>query len=774
MRNGYIFATSAVLLLAGAAKWSHASAGALAENVAELDEIVITAQKRPEKLQDVPVSAVVVSAQALANANIADLSDLNNLVPSVQLNGTINGRVPTGIRGISSVSNEQTVGISSGVAINIDGVPVPSDSFDANNVAGIQNVEVLLGPQSTLGGRTAASGLINLTTRGPTDTLQGFATTTATDDNEYRVEGFISGPLSSRVDASLSVYKNTTPYPITNVAFGTKTTQDVSGARAKVLFKVTDDLDVTVMAHNELTQGHGMNFVYSYITPGAFLLAPPLTQASLFSGVTIGPNNLSYNSPVTQSGASHRDKDYSVIIEDRLPGGYTLASTTAYQHEDQDQVQDLFTVDEYFFNVLTGGHAPPFNDTQQQLNTVQQTSEELKLLSPVDLPVSFLLGAFFSDTRVEELYTRDLAPALLDVDVVSTTKTYDLYGRSAWKFTPTTTLTVGLRFNHDVISYTYDEIVDAITPSDVVGPYYSASSSSSNTGVGDISLKQQFTDNVMGYVSYSRGYSPSAYDTSAALFSAAPLQPVAKETINSYEIGTKGTYFDRTLTLNADVFDTIYTNYQIQTFASVPGAVNPPLQLSSAGKAETRGVEASVDWLATRLTKLSLNAAYIDAKFVTYTGAECYGTGPGLQTAGCSSEIVHGVPQLVQNVSGDTMPNSPKFKANLAADQRVPLPGIPYELLFGGTYAYRTKAEMLPDQNPYAIQAGFGLLNLSAAIQTSDAKFSARLFVNNVTNHHYFTDIEDFWTGPWNGNAVIGQPARDSVRYAGIKLTASF
>src|SRR3984957_17545250 len=531
MRNGYIFATSAVLVLAGASKWSHAVAEAAAESAGELEEIVITAQKRTEKLQDVPVSAMVVSAQTLANANVADLSDLNNLVPSVQLNGTINGRVPTGIRGISSVSNEQTVGISSGVAINIDGVPVPSDSFDANNVAGIQNIEVLLGPQSTLGGRTAATGLINLTTRGPTDTLQGFATTTATDDNEYRVEGFISGPLSSHVDASLSVYKSTTPYPITNVAFGTKTTQDVSGARAKVLFKVTDDLDITVMAHNELTQGHGMNFVYSYITPGAFLLAPPLTQASLFSGVTIGPNNLSYNSPVTQSGASHRDKDYSVIIDYRLPGGYTLASTTAYQHEDQDQVQDLFTVDEYFFNVLTGGHAPPFNDTQQQLNTVQQTSEELKLVSPVDLPVSFLLGAFFSDTRVEELYTRDLAPALLDVDVVSTTKTYDLYGRSTWKFTPTTSLITGLRFNHDVISYTYDELVDAITPASVVGPYYSVGSNASNTVVGDVSLKQQFADNVMGYVTYSRGYSPAAYDTAAALFSDAALQPVAKETI---------------------------------------------------------------------------------------------------------------------------------------------------------------------------------------------------------------------------------------------------
>src|SRR5271168_3619132 len=204
MRTSYLVVTGAALVLAAGVHPTGARAENSADTVTTLEEIVITAQKRPEKLQDVPVAAQVVSAETLANANIADLSDLNNLVPSVQLNGTINGRVPTGIRGISSVSNEQTVGISSGVAITIDGVPVPSDSFDANNVAGVQSVEVLLGPQSTLGGRTAASGLINFTTRGPSSTLQGFAATTVTDDGEYRLEGFLSGPLSDRIDASLS------------------------------------------------------------------------------------------------------------------------------------------------------------------------------------------------------------------------------------------------------------------------------------------------------------------------------------------------------------------------------------------------------------------------------------------------------------------------------------------------------------------------------------------------------------------------------------------
>jgi iron complex outermembrane recepter protein len=769
MHNRHLFVIGAsALLIAGVAHAQTAPpASVAASSGSELEEIVITAQKRTEKLQDVAVSAQVVSSEALARANIADLSDLNNLVPSVQLNGTINGRVPTGIRGISSVSNEQTVGISSGVAINIDGVPVPSDSFDANNVQGIQNVEVLLGPQSTLGGRTAASGLINLVTRGPSDTLQGFATTTVTDDGEYRFEGFLSGPLTDRIEGSLSAYKSTTPYPITNLATGDKTTQDVSGARAKLLFKLTDDLDVTLMAHNELTEGSGFNFVYAYITPGHDLLFTPgpFPQSVMLPGITPSWNNLVYKSPVTSAGADHRDGDYSVTVEDRLPGGYTLTSTTAFSEERQDQTQDLFAVDQFFWQALTGQTV--FFNTQNQVSTVKQQSEELKIVSPIDQTVSWLAGLFYSGVNVDEFYTRTLPPAGLDVHVVPDTKTYDAYGRATWKFTPSTSLVTGLRFNHDEISDRYNQYVSVGVSPPV---FTSISSADSNTVVGDVALKQQFADNVMGYLSYARGYSPAAYNTSAVLTSNAPQTPVGKESINSYEIGVKGTYFERTLTLNVDIFDTIYTNYQIQSYAYAPGELTPPLNLSSVGKAETRGAEFTTEWLATPYTRLSFNAAYINAKFVTYTGAPCY----GLQTAaeGCVTPAGGASPS--QNVSGDTMPNSPKFKGILGAEQRVPLPLPSWEFAFGGTYTYRTSAQMLPDQNPYAIQGAFGLLNLNAGFQTSDGRFSARAFVNNLANHHYFSDVEDFWSGPWNGNAVIGQPARDSVRYAGLKLTVGF
>lgn len=772
MRTSYLVVTGAATLLACGPKWSTALAETAADGTAMLEEIVITAQKRTEKLQDVAVSAMVVSAQTLANANVADLSDLNNLVPSVQLNGTINGRVPTGVRGISSVSNEQTVGISSGVAINIDGVPVPSDSFAANSVKGIQNVEVLLGPQSTLGGRTAASGLINLTTRGPTPTLEGFATTTVTDDGEYGLEGFLSGPLSEHFEASLSAYKSTIPYPVTNLASGDKTTQDISGARVKLLWKVTDDLDVTLMARSELTQGKGFNFVYAYITPGHDLLftAPPgaeppfLTPAVLLPGITPSWNNLVYKSPVTSAGAAHRDGDYSMTVEDRLAGGYTLTSTTAFSEEKQNQTQDLFAVDDFFWQSLTGQSV--FFNTQSQISTVKQQSEEIKIVSPADQSVSWLAGLFYSDVNVDEVYTRTLPPAGLDDHVIPDTKTYDAYARATWKLAASTSLVTGLRFNHDEIAYKYDQFVTvpASPPA-----YYSSGSDSSSTVVGDVSLKQQLTDTVMGYLTYSRGYSPAAYNTSAVLTSNDPMAPVKKETINNYELGIKGTYLNRRLTVNADIFDTVYNDYQIQSYAYAPGVITPPLNLSS-GDAETRGAELSSEWLATNTTRLTLNLAYIDAKFTNYADAPCY----GLQTAaqGCITPAGGASPS--QDVSGDTMPNSPKFKANFGIEQRMPLPDTAYEMVFGGTYAYRSSAQMLPDQNPFAIQSGFGLVNLSAALQRTDGKLSVTAFVKNVANHHYFTDVEDFWSGPWNSNAVIGQPARDSVRYAGLKLTVSF
>jgi iron complex outermembrane receptor protein len=788
---GVAAALCASVGLAQTAANSDVASGASSD---QLEEVVITAQKRTERLEDVPVSAAVVSGNALADSNVSDVSDLNKLVPSLNINGTISGRAPLGMRGISSVSNEQAVGVPSGVAIMIDGVPVPPDSFDGNQVEDVQSVEVLKGPQATLGGRTAAAGVINYRTYDPTSTFEGGVSATATTDHELRGSAHVSGPLGEQFEYSLSVYDANRYYPITNEFYGTKSSQRDSGVRAKLLWKINDAITAKLTFHHATVDQHGFNFVYTYLTPGSELLGA-LPQSELLGPIVPSWRNLRYDSPVNAAGHEQIDNDAQLDLSFDLGGGYTLTSTSAYQHENQRQIQDLFATDVYFFDSLITGMpattplpitnpGPPFFDDQQlQEELITQRSEELKLVSPLDRPVSFVAGFFYSDTDVAMNYQRPFLPAALNLpNVEPKTDTYDVYGRATWKILPSTSLIAGLRYNYDRISYTYNEQEYVLSfPTNVYGPFLSSGSSNSSAVVGDVTLRQQFAPDVMGYATYARGYSPKVYNTATILTSDAPLQPVGQEHIDHFEIGTKGSYLDRRLTANISIFDTVYHDYQINGYTLVPGSVSGILNIDAAGEAETRGAEFDSNWLATPLTRLGLSAAYVDAIFKDWKNAPCvpfYPDGVTGTSTNCSFNPGLG---FTQNMSGKPMPNAPRWKFYLDAQQRIPLGAAPFELLVDGNWAYRTSAQMLSDANPAGVMGAFGIMNLSLGLQSTSGRWSVVAFCNNVFNKIYYQDVEDFWSGPWLNPAagtgtstVIAQPARDAQRYGGIRVNLNF
>lgn len=759
-----------------------------------LEEVVITAQKRTERLQDVPVSASVVNSNTLANSNVSDVSDLNRLVPAVNINGTISGRAPLGIRGISSVSNEQAVGVPSGVAIMVDGVPIPSDSFDGNQIEDVKDVEVLEGPQATLGGRTAAAGVINYRTYDPTSVFTGGATALDTTDHEYRVNAHVSGPITNGLEYSLSAYDANRYFPITNEFYNTKASQRDWGLRGKLLWDITDDISAKLTYHHGSVTQSGFNFAYLYLTPGSELLGA-LPQSVVISPITPSFTNLSYNSPVNDAGHTQTDNDVQFDLNFNL-GAYTLTSTTAYLHEDQKQVQDLFANSVYFFNYLiTGGNPsacvspmPCFNDNQVQTERIIQRSEEIKLVSPLDQPVSFVAGLFYSDTDTNMDYQRPFVGALLNLPSVDpNTATYDIYSRATWKFTPDDSLIGGLRYNYDHLAYSYDQVDYTLTTD--YGPHHSQGSNNSSAVVGDLGIKHQFTSDVMGYATYTRGYSPKVYNTAAPLTNDLPLTPVGQEHIDSFEIGTKGTYFDRRLTVNVDAFDTKYHDYQINSYTAVTGSVSGILNIDAAGAAETRGVELGSSWRATDYTNLSANAAYVHAIFTDWKNAPCVPYYPNGITGlvGDTTNCTSSSNGFVQDMSGKPMPNAPKFKVTLDALQRIPLGKL--DMLVDANWSYRTSAQMLPDANPAGVQGAFGIFNFSVGLQGADAKWTVTAFCNNVFNKIYYQDVEDFWTGPWlnpnagtttypqGGNAtsnVIGQPGRDAQRYGGIRVSVNF
>lgn len=802
MTDSRIVTASLFLAALGAAPTAVAqtAAPAAASDANVLSEVVITAQKRTEKLSDAPVAASVVATTQLAATNSTDISDLNKLVPSVQLNGSFNGRVPMGVRGISSVSNEATVGIASGVEVLVDGVPIPSDSMAGNALEDVARVEVLKGPQSTLGGRTASAGEINIVTFGPTATYQAGASATVTTDDEQHIIGHVSGPLDDKLEFSLAGWAHHLTYPIKNLTTSKHSYSENWGARGKLKFKPVDSFDAELAAHVGEMRSHGSNFVYTYLTPGANLLCGlncppgwPLTQAAMMGGVVPSLRNQNYASPVTASGARIKDADAQLTLNYYL-GDYTISSTTAYQRERQTNVQDLFTVNGFFFQTLCG--CDVFLNTQTQTETIEQTTEELKIVSPADKRFSYVAGVFYSDSKVREHYLRTLPPAAEDLYATPQSQTLGIYGRGVFKLTDATSITAGLRYNYDKLkSEVFQAAFAQVSPQScatvsggVVTPFpcYVDTKSHSDAVVGDVSLQQKFGPRSMVYFNYARGYAPAVYNTSLALtaltnptgpsragpggltYLPADVQPpVGQEHIDHFEIGSKGSYFDRRLTLNVAVFDTMYHNYQIQSFSSQPGVLNSVLVLANTGAAKTRGIEADAVLQPTDGLTVGVNAAYIDAKFTHYPDAPCY-VG---QTTGCAADATG---SMVQNIAGKALPNSPKFKLALNASQNIELDKLPFDLVLAGDYSYRTKAQMLPDQNPQGIQPAFGLLGLSATLVSKNRNYSATFFVKNVTNKHYLTDMEDFWAGPWASNAVIGQPARDARRFFGVYLDAKY
>ncbi|HSW04359.1 TonB-dependent receptor [Aquabacterium sp.] len=757
-------------------------AAAQAQETPQVTEIVITAQKRTERLKDTPVAASVVADDALAKANATDISDINRLVPSVQLKGSFNGRVPLAMRGISTNANEAAIGLTSGVSIMIDGVPVPSDSMAANELQDIRRVEVLKGPQSTLGGRTASSGVINLVTGVPSKTWNGEVGGTVTNDKEYRVNARVSGPLSSALGLSVAAYSNQRDYPIKNLMLGEKSHTEASGARMKLGLAVDKTLDITLMARTAESDSTGGTFTYQYLTPGAalfpnFPFAPAgISQAAAFPGISIRYGNTDYASPVRMRNQV-RDNDVSLTVEKRF-GDYTFSSITAQQKEKISAVQDVTAQATLFLDVLRQGFIPDppigpplFDNTQTIKIKPKSTSQEFKIASPIDQDVSFVAGLFYSDVDVTQDHFRMMFVNPKIDYVTSSTQTLGLYGRATWKLGADTSLLTGLRHNRDKVAYS---IEDRSTQ------FSSANADSSRTTVGDLTLRRKLGKDHMVYGTYARGYKPRAFNTAATLSSNAALQPVDQEDIDHLELGAKSSLMGGALALNLAAFNTTYKNFQVQLYP--PGQIIPSLELANAAKARTRGLELDASWAASSATKLSFGAAYIDAKFLSFKAGPAYPGQTEAQGAVLTGFDSHGAPVFAQDLSGKPMPDAPKFKLTLAADHEVAPAGWPLRLNFNAQYAYRTSALLQGNQNPATRQPGFGILNLGVTATPESGKYQVSAFVNNALNKFYLVNAEDFFSGlysipgnpPGAANAVIGQPARDAKRYVGLRFSVFF
>ncbi|HEX8486447.1 TonB-dependent receptor [Sphingomonas sp.] len=727
-------------------------------------DIVVTALKRAENVQRVPVAINVVGPAALANAGATKLEDLTKLAPSVSFTPA-SGQIHSTISMRGVYSNNLAPGIPAAVGVVVDDIAQPPEAQGFNELADIERIEVLRGPQSTISGRNASAGLINIVTRAPSDVFTAKADLTATSDQELRSQLYVSGPLGETLSASASGYANTFRGVVRNIVTDDYYGRRSYGGRVKLRWQPSAAFEATLTGFLQHLNDQSAAPITQSFSPNANRLGLPFQQAA-GAGIVFDGTNRFIASPVR--GYQRSDSRAASLRMALDVGENQLLSITGYQHEDIDQVQDVLGVTQAAISRSAG-----FDGTQRATLPTETFSQEFRFVSLADQPFSYILGAYYLDTTADYSFVRaGVAPFSRQRD--TGLRNYAAYVRATFRAGDALTATGGLRYNREEIRYS---LLDRLTPTN-----NSVGNDSDDVVLGDASLQYEVQPDVSVYGRYARGYQGKAFDTDAPTVRPNPALPynaatnptlpfaaLKPETVDSFELGLKSQFLDRRITFNVALYRAHYQDYQAQTRVD-DGNGFFIFRLASAGKVTTQGVEAELVARIGDALRLDMAGAYTDAEFKNFTTAPCYGGQTAAQ--GCVGGI--------QNLSGQGLGYTPKWRGNLGAEYRLPIDAVRVSLRSDVTWQSAVNFDVLGD--PLPVQKSYALVNLSAAFASPDERYKLTVFVNNVFNQQYFTQLTDNTTsfsfgapaGTVNRVLATRYLPRDYRAYGGVRLSTSF
>jgi iron complex outermembrane receptor protein len=483
-------------------------------------------------------------------------------------------------------------------------------------------------------------------------------------------------------------------------------------------------------------------------------------------------------------------------------GEFSLASISSYDRYQLEDRQDTDGTDIDFSAYQP--ISPPGGSANGGYFDIRSKTQEFRLTSPDDR-LRYVAGLYFSDTQSERYFVRG-SNTLDDYNVsptpsptptnlptsnsttysrylaTSRATNYALFGQGNYGLTDNLDFLAGLRVNREEIEYTFYDLGNGVTygspkcstttPSGI--PIDTCNEDTSVTGRAG--FQYRFTPDFMTFATFSRGYKGMAYDLTSTLTVRSPVrggpltgspladviastQPVRPETVNSYELGFKGTFFDQTVVWNLTAFYMDFSGFQAQ---SRDGVLNQN-RLNSIGKVTSRGVETEI---AARIGDFTLNGggAYNRAIMEDFPNATCYTR----QTAeeGCVGNM--------QDLSGKPLFNAPKWNFNVNGQYDFPLSGSSLTPFVSAGYRWQSEVVFNLLQDPDSVQGDYGIANLGAGLRTDRWKLTG--FVNNVFDKSYALTMgrESNVNLPPGGNAIGWKPARDSERYFGVRVSVNF
>ena len=703
-----------------------------------LDEIVVTATKRAENLQIVPLTVSVVSQQMLQSQNLMDTADLTQLVPDLSfLPGVNPGASVFGIRGITTLSTNGQ-GLEQSVGVAFDGVPLARPTGSVSDLVDIHSVEVLKGPQGMLFGKNASAGLINIVTNSPD---------IGKDASEFRVTygtlnlktytGTVNLGVTDHSALRLSAWHFGHDGPVEEVV----TDKDMNdknsnGARVKYRWDPTDALDLNFTAewdsHRQNGTGYTIRFFDATDALGTLVQSSELqngTTPSATNRTSRGRNMPYYDIGNTQAYTGQAD--YSVA-------GGTLTSIVAYRDIYNTDQDNRYPTDS------------PVNGFFKNLNTTHynQLSEEVRFASPADRRIRFVAGLFnFRMNLFEGIGVgNDIfgAPVTINIDYGKNIKndSYAAFGEATFDITPQLHWIAGLRRSTDKLDATMNRVGNNSIPpflEPFLNPSFGNLSDSLTATYNDISwrtgLQYDISPDAMAYVTVSRGYKGPAvgwsFSETQAQLQSTDNGYVKPEIARDVEAGIKSQWFDRRLTLNVAAYNETIDNFQ--TSIVVPGST-VAFYIANAPQAMSTGLDLDAAWTVTRDFSLRASATYDHARYTHFENAPCY-TG---QVAGCVTSASSGLSS--QNLDGQALPGTPKISTNLTARYERPL-GASLVGFVQANHTYRSSVIYDTTDDPNTRQGGYGLVNSTLGINTVDGHWGVSIYGNNILDRHHVDTI---------------------------------
>jgi iron complex outermembrane receptor protein len=695
----------------------------IGNSTAELDVIVVTARKREERSQDVPISIIALSGKQLERSHSYLPAEVLQSIPNMQFQFVNPRQTAFSIRGLGN--NPASEGLETSVGLYLDGVYISRPGILTSDLYDIEQITVLRGPQGTLFGRNTTAGALSISTRKPDRTFNSDVEFSAGGFGLTQTRGSVTGPLSSTLSGRLSAFYTGRDGTIENIGTGSAlNNQNKIGARAQIFFQPVDALNLRLIA----------DFSHQQEDSGAQVLVDP--GLTLANGST-RPNNILVRTarfgytPIFDPFARQVNLDQRQAVETTNAGtsleanwnfaGYTLTSISAWRRWEFLPSNDM---DYLPLDVLRSAGSDIWN---------RQLSQEIRIASPIHRRMDFVAGVFLYGQRLEaatvpgatygadaaKFYsqpTRILPPYALagltsythaDADTDSDA----VFGQIAWHVDDHWDLTAGARSNWDhkvaVVSRRRSG-GSVLIPAD---PYFAAATAarnqlapgnatadsrlSGNTLSGSFSVSYRPTDAMLLYGSLSRGVKAAGLNTS--ILPAAVNPVIRPEVVNNIELGIKSSFLNHRLEIDGDLFWANIDNYQ----TTVRDRVLIASYLANAKSARTRGAEIEARWAILDGLHLDTAVAYDEATYTSFHSAPC-----GTEWTGIATSC---------DLTGKPISAAPRWSGVVRVEYSR---GLTRNLQGTGgiEYTFRSSSYYNSDDSAYSLIDGYGLVNIHMSI----------------------------------------------------------